>query len=119
MLGQSVQSAAPEGSIIGEPLVGIEEGRRVEADNLEAAAALAGDEFGGLEDLEVLGDGGKRERVGSGEVAHGFGPGGDIAEESAAGGIGERVEDGIESCGVRFNHMVECSVKRADCQPFG
>jgi hypothetical protein len=31
----------------------------------------------------------------------------------AAGGIGERVEDGIEPGGVRLNHVVECSRKEA------
>jgi hypothetical protein len=40
-------------------------------------------------------------------------------EDSAAGGIREGMEDGIEPCGVRLNHVVECIAESKDCQPFG
>ena len=111
VLCQSIQAGAPEWAVVGQPLVGFVKDGRVEADDLKAAAALAGDQLGCLEDFEVLGDGGQGESVGTGEVADGLFARRDIVEDGATGGVGEGVEDGIESGGVRLNHMVECSAK--------
>ena len=119
VLCQSIQAGAPKRAVIGQPLVGFMQNRRVETDDLKAAAALAGDELRGLEDFEVFGDGGQGEGVWSGEVANGLFAGRDIVKDGAAGGVGEGVEDGIEPGGVRLNHMVECSRVRGNCQPIG
>ena len=113
---QAVEIGLPELLVEGEPVLRGLERLGVEADHAAGAAALALDEGGALEDVEVLGDGGEGDGVGLGELADGLLAADDVAEEGAAGGIGEGVEDRVEAGlgvggGGKLNHMVECSAR--------
>ena len=98
VLLKAVEAAAPEALVEGEPILGRTESVGVEVHHTAASAALAADERGALEDVEVLGYGGERDGVRLGDLADGFFAACDVAQDGAAGGVGQGVEDGVE-CG--------------------
>ena len=73
---------------------------------MDAAVDFTLEETGGLEDAEMLGDGGEREGERLGELGDGGFALGQAGEDGAAGGIGECGEGGVERCGGIVNHMV-------------
>ncbi len=74
---------------------------------MHSAVFLPRDEAGVFEHAQVLRNGGKRHFVGRGEVADGcFTLAGEARENSAARGVGERGEGGIEDGARMVNHMV-------------
>ena len=119
VLLEAVERVLPEAFVEGEPVLCCLEAVGVEADDTGGAATIAADERGTLEDVEVLGDGGEGDGVGLGDLADGLLAAGDVAEDGAAGLVGEGVEDSVECGWGGFNHVVECSAEEFDCQPFG
>ena len=93
---EAVEAGAPEAFVEGEPVLCCLKALGVEPDDSGGAAAFAFDERGALEDVEVLGDGGERHAVGLGDFAYSLLAAGDVAEDGAAGLVGEGVEDGVE-----------------------
>ena len=73
---------------------------------------------GPLEGLDVLRRRGQRHPVRRGELAYGLLALGQPLEHGAPGVVAERTEDEVESQLSMFNHMVEYTGRRHDCQPF-
>ena len=65
-----------------------------------AAAHFAADQAGALERLDVLRGGGERNLERLGELADRALAAGEVAQHLAAGGVTERVEDGVELWGL-------------------
>ena len=67
----------------------------------------------------MLGDGGQRHVIRPSQFADRPLTTCDLAEDGAARGVGQRVEDRIEGGDTLFNHVVEYSAQQILCQPFG
>jgi hypothetical protein len=121
---QPVEVGLPEAFVEGDPCLGCLERFGIESDHAAGSFPLAANQRGALKHVEVLGDGGERHAVRLGEFADRPLVARDVAQDGAPGCVGERVEYGIEGCGVLgggalFNHMVEYSSTEITCQPFG
>lgn len=84
-------------------------GRGREAAAVNAAVDLAAQQAGGFQNSQVLGDRGKRDVEWFGKFADGGLSLRETGEDGAARGIGEGVEDAIDSGALRrriVNHMV-------------
>jgi hypothetical protein len=96
----------PEDAIVLDPLRGGLHRLRGEAAAVDAAVDFALEEAGGLENAEMLGDGGKGEWKRFGKLSDGRFALGEAGENGATRGIGKRGEGGVErDCGI-VNHMV-------------
>jgi len=82
------------------PLDGVFEWCGVEAAEVLAAMHSAADEIRGFEDSDVLGRGGEGHFEGCGEVGEVSLAPGELADDGAAGGVGQGVEDGVEAWGL-------------------
>ena len=121
---EAIETAGPEVFVIGKPFLRCPETGGIEADHAATSFAFAADQFGAFEHVEVLGDGSERHAVGLGDLADCLLAAGNVAEDGAAGSVGQRVEDGIKcgrcsNGGATFNHVVECSASVESCQPVG
>jgi len=87
-----------------DPAGGVDHGAGVEAAAVNASLFAARDEAGALEDAQVARDGGGADAVGGGEVADRGFAAGELADDAAADGIGEGLEDGVEGRLVFINH---------------
>ena len=103
-----------------EPFGGLRERLGFDAAGAALSVLADGDEAGAFEDFEVFGDGGLRHGEGLGELIDGGFPGGEASEDSAASGIGEGGESGVESFGRGhcitlwlYNHLVIHKAKAA------
>jgi hypothetical protein len=108
---EGVELKVPSGGTVGEPGLGLFEGRGTGSDEVDATRATALDEAGALEDAQMARDGGRRDRKR-------FGEDGDRAltalaeadEDGAARGVGESGENGIDCFGI-INHAVKYSAE--------
>jgi len=91
-----------EGSAVAfEPALGAGEGAAFGAAEMGAADDAAADELGAFEDADVLRGGGEGHLEGGGELAEVLlAVGGELAEDGAAGGVGESVKDAVEFGGL-------------------
>ena len=97
---ESGEGFVPLAGDFGEGVLGVGEAAGVEV--VEGFAAIAGavDEAGGLEDVEVFGDGLAGEGGAAGEAGDGGGGAGrEAGEELEAGGVAEGGEEGGELAG--------------------
>lgn len=94
---QTVEAGSPEDFIEGEPVLRGPQASGIEPHHTAASAALAADERGPLQNVEVLGYRGERHGVGLGDLADCLLAARDVAEDGTTGRVGEGVEDGVKS----------------------
>src|SRR6478609_9060097 len=94
---ERVEAAAPEVLPLAQPALGFGKRRGLEADEVGAAGALAGDQAGVLEHLHVLGGASEAHRQRLGKLANRPFAKGELCQHPAAGGIRQRGEDRVES----------------------
>jgi hypothetical protein len=83
---------------------------------VNAAVNFALEEAGGLEDAQMLGDGGEGEGERLGELGDGGFALREAGENGAAGGIGEGGEGGVERGLGMVNHVVYYCGEGSACQ---
>ncbi len=93
---EAVEAIRPFGMGEAEPGVHGKQALRLEPRRAALAVAAATDEAGTLQHLEVLGDGGLRERGGLGKLDDTSLAGGQALQDGPAGGIGEGGESAAE-----------------------
>ena len=82
-----------------DPLFGLGQDRRVERAGAHPADLLASHQPGGLQHGDMLAHGGQAHRQRFGQLADRGRSGRQPLEDAAAGGIGERLEHGVEGLG--------------------
>src|SRR5271154_3829985 len=92
---EGVEALVPVFFVVSQPLLSRLKGFGFEADNLKTPPSLARDQIRRFENLEMLRDGGQRDRVRTGNFRHRLLACGDVVENGSPGGIGERVKDRI------------------------
>lgn len=106
---QGVELGFPENPVALDPTRGVQHGLGGEAATVDAAVDFALEQAGGFENAQVLGHRRQGNVERRGELADGGLPASQAGENSAAGGIGEGAEGGVEgSAGGEkiVNHMV-------------
>ena len=116
---ESVKLPLPEFLVIGQPFLSRPKRGGIETDDLKAATPLARDQFRGFQDFQVLGHRNQGDTVRFGDLADHLFSGCDVAKNRPARGVGKSVKDGVQPGSTRFNHMVECTPSKPQCQPIG
>lgn len=91
----------------------------MERDDAGLAVALAADERGALQHVEMLADRSQRHRVRSGQLAHRKLLLRDSVQQRSPRAIGQGMEDEVEGLITLFNHVVEYTHGATFCQPCG
>ena len=96
---EALEVGFPDAAVLLEPFGGVSDRLGFEAAGASLGVATSRDEAGTLEDFEVLRDGGLGHGKGFDQLVDGGIAGGEAGEDSAASGIGESGESGVELVG--------------------
>ncbi len=93
---QGIELVFPETAVLLNPGGGLLHRRGGEAATMHAAVNLTREKAGGLEDAQMLRDSGEGDVEGLSQLGDGGFPEGQARKDSAAGGVGEGGEGGIQ-----------------------
>ena len=106
MLLKVARLLIPEAGIEGDPFLRRFERLGLQPHNAKAAAPFPSNKFSVFKYLDVLGDRREGHLVRSGNFTDRSFARREFTQDLAAGGIGQRMKDGIELSSRRLNHMV-------------